>query len=107
MALAPAEVSSRIVITHCHAVCAFVVAQAADTGLSPVGEVLLVPDLLAAVPLPWCPGHSMAPVDMMERDLSELYSLRLLARGTGSESHEAILQLCRWCPRSCSSLKAE
>eukprot|EP00775_Hariotina_reticulata_P007353 gene7353-7564_t len=49
-------------------------AQAADTGLSPVGEVLLVPDLLAAVQLPWCPGHSMAPVDMMERDLRTPWS---------------------------------
>ncbi|KAF6262809.1 hypothetical protein COO60DRAFT_573156 [Scenedesmus sp. NREL 46B-D3] len=49
---------------------------AADTvlpgsGLSAVGEVLLVPDLSAVQTLPWAPGHSIAPVDMLERDLSK------------------------------------
>lgn len=41
-----------------------------DSGLSPVGEVLLVPDLSAAVP---CHAQDtlMAPVDMVEKDLSE------------------------------------
>jgi hypothetical protein len=42
-----------------------------DSGLSAVGEVLLVPDLSAVQALPWAEGHSIAPVDMLERDLSE------------------------------------
>eukprot|EP00882_Tetradesmus_deserticola_P033904 GHRQ01038767.1.p5 GENE.GHRQ01038767.1~~GHRQ01038767.1.p5 ORF type:complete len:122 (+),score=35.97 GHRQ01038767.1:178-543(+) len=49
---------------------------AADTvlpgsGLSAVGEVLLVPDLSAVQALPWAVGHSIAPADMLEKDLSE------------------------------------
>jgi hypothetical protein len=41
---------------------------AEGSGLSPVGEVLLVPDLAAAVAVPWCPaGSGMAPVDMLEK----------------------------------------
>jgi hypothetical protein len=37
-----------------------------------VGEVLLVPDLSAAVAVPGGSlGDVMAPVDMMEKDLSE------------------------------------
>ncbi|WIA40825.1 hypothetical protein OEZ86_004502 [Tetradesmus obliquus] len=52
---------------------------AADTvlpgsGLSAVGEVLLLPDLDAAVALPWAQGHSMAPVDMLERDMSKAFA---------------------------------
>uniref|UniRef100_A0A383W2T1 GS catalytic domain-containing protein n=1 Tax=Tetradesmus obliquus TaxID=3088 RepID=A0A383W2T1_TETOB len=52
---------------------------AADTvlpgsGLSAVGEVLLLPDLDAAVELPWAQGHSMAPVDMLERDMSKPFA---------------------------------
>lgn len=48
------------------------------SGLAPVGEVLLVPDLSAAVPWVGKPGDIMAPVDMVERDLSEwqTYTLR-------------------------------
>lgn len=42
-----------------------------SSGLAPVGEVLMVPDLLAAVPWVGQPGDIMAPVDMVERDLSE------------------------------------
>jgi hypothetical protein len=42
-----------------------------DSGLSAVGEVLLVPDLSAVQALPWAEGHCIAPVDMLERDLSE------------------------------------
>jgi hypothetical protein len=42
------------------------------SGLAPVGEVLLVPDLSAAVAVPGSSlGDVMAPVDMMEKDLSE------------------------------------
>lgn len=41
------------------------------SGLAPVGEVLLVPDLAAAVPGVCGQGGLMAPVDMMEKDLSE------------------------------------
>lgn len=41
------------------------------SGLHPVGEVLLVPDLSAAVDASWLPETVMAPVDMMEKDLCE------------------------------------
>ncbi len=37
--------------------------------MAPVGEVLLVPDLAAAVPA--VNSSLMAPVDMMEKDLSK------------------------------------
>jgi hypothetical protein len=46
-----------------------------SSGLAPVGEVLLVPDLSAAVPWVGQPGDIMAPVDMVERDLSEWQTL--------------------------------
>jgi hypothetical protein len=42
-----------------------------SSGLAPVGEVLLVPDLAAAVPAGGSQGDLMAPVDMMEKDLSK------------------------------------
>jgi hypothetical protein len=42
-----------------------------ESGLSAVGEVLLVPDLSAVQELPWAEGHCIAPVDMLERDLGE------------------------------------
>lgn len=44
-----------------------------SSGLAPVGEVLLVPDLAAAVPAGGSQGDLMAPVDMMEKDLSECW----------------------------------
>lgn len=44
------------------------------SGLHPVGEVLLVPDLSAAVDVSWLPETVMAPVDMMEKDLCQPWS---------------------------------
>eukprot|EP00878_Enallax_costatus_P015569 GHUV01016309.1.p1 GENE.GHUV01016309.1~~GHUV01016309.1.p1 ORF type:complete len:449 (+),score=128.44 GHUV01016309.1:1263-2609(+) len=40
------------------------------SGLIPVGEVRLIPDLSAVQALPWAEGHSIAPAEMWERDLS-------------------------------------
>lgn len=42
------------------------------SGLIPVGEVRMIPDLSAVQVLPWAPGHIMAPAEMWDRDLSEL-----------------------------------
>ena len=36
-----------------------------------MGEVLLVPDLTAAVSASWLDNTCLAPVDMMEKDLGE------------------------------------
>lgn len=38
------------------------------SGLSPVGEVRLVPDLSGLTPLPFVPGQAMVPCDMTEPD---------------------------------------
>lgn len=52
--------------------CCYVCTQVVESsGLAPVGEVLIVPDLAAAVPWVGQPGDIMAPVDMVERDLSK------------------------------------
>jgi hypothetical protein len=70
-----------------------------DTGLSAVGEVLLVPDLSAVQALPWAEGHSIAPVDMLERDLSEYHSGGCLyvgesVLGCGEETHNTQWDFC-------------
>lgn len=59
-------------LTVCCLLCCAMLSQVAEgSGLSPVGEVLLVPDLSSAVDIPWCTGSSMSAADMMEKDLSE------------------------------------
>jgi hypothetical protein len=68
-ASATAVVQTRLPVFPSLLICACQVVE--SSGLAPVGEVLLVPDLAAAVPWVGQPGDIMAPADMVERDLSE------------------------------------
>jgi hypothetical protein len=95
-----AVVQMRLPVFPSLLICACQVVE--SSGLAPVGEVLLVPDLAAAVPWVGQPGDIMAPADMVERDLSEYTAAAALQPRRTRAQVVPVRQVLAYLPCRCS-----